>query len=70
MNTLFTIEAKVIVRVRGIAGPFEQAVAWHVQAQNINEARSKYEKQVRQDFAYMQYESISFEYLRQIGTIL
>jgi len=46
---LFLIEAKVIIRVPGISGPFEYVVTYLVNALNLNIAKYKFEAQVRLD---------------------
>lgn len=66
---LYTVRAKVIIRVAGISGPFEQTVAWHVHANSTKEAVYKYEQRVSQDFRYMAYQTIKFENYEIIGSI-
>jgi len=45
---LYTLKAKVSLRVDGISGPFEKVHAWHVNANSIEEAKSKFEARVAQ----------------------
>ena len=60
---LFLIQAKVIIRVPHISGPFEKNVAKLVRANSAPEARSKYENHVRQLFANYHTDNYEFEYL-------
>lgn len=66
---LYWIQAKVIIKVFGISGPFEQTVTQMVNANNTNDARTKFENHMRRRFAHMQGESINFEYLIVADTI-
>jgi len=66
---LYFIKAKVVIRVRGISGPFEQTVIQLVNAHTTNEARSKFEAHIRKRFAHMNGESFSFDYLEIADTI-
>jgi hypothetical protein len=69
MNSLFLLEAKVTIRVRGIGGDFIPTVAWLVNAPDINSAKQKFVNHVKQDYAHMQFESIQFEWVKQVGEI-
>jgi hypothetical protein len=69
MNSLFLIEAKVTIRVRGIAGPFIEPVGYLVNAENDRQARQKFEERVKHDFAHMQAETFHFEYQKMITEI-
>lgn len=67
---LFYIKSIVSIRVRGISGPFEKTVSFLVDnAADVNHAKSKYETQIKKDFAYMQGESYQFQYLEIAPTI-
>lgn len=66
---LYWIQAKVVIKVFGISGPFEQVITKMVNARSTQEARSKFEYHVRQMFAHMNGESFHFEYLTVADTI-
>lgn len=66
---LYWIKAKIVIRVFGISGPFEETVTKLVNARSTNEARAKYEAHIRQMFAHMRGESISFQYITIADTI-
>lgn len=66
---LYTLKAKVILRVDGISGPFERIVTWHVNATNVDEAKAKYEERVSQSEKHVGFRSIAFEYIEIIGEI-
>ena len=66
---LYWIQCKVVIKVFGISGPFEQVVTQMVNAQNTAEARTKFENHMRKRFAHMQGESINFEYIIVADTI-
>lgn len=68
---LFYIKAKVTLRVQGISGPWERVIAWLVNTPSgtVNEAKQKYEEQVKRDFAHMLFSSANFEYLEVTGEI-
>ena len=60
---LFYISAKVTLTVAGISGPFIKQSRYLVREHNAVDAATKFTQQVRQDFAHMQYSTISFEYV-------
>jgi len=66
---LYTLKAKVSLRVDGISGPFEKVHAWHVNANSIEEAKSKFEARVAQSERHVGYQHINFEYTEIIGEI-
>ena len=66
---LYFIVCKIVIRVRGISGPFEQTVTKLVNAQGTDAAKAKFEQHVRQMFAHMRGESFHFEYLTIADTI-
>jgi len=66
---LFYIRANVTLKVRGISGEFHRTIGWLVNAVDHNHAREKFEAQVKKDFAHMQFEQASFEYLEVAGEI-
>jgi hypothetical protein len=66
---LYWIQAKVVIRVFGISGPFEQVVTQMVNARHTQEARTKFENHMRARFAHMNGESFHFEYLTVADTI-
>lgn len=66
---LYHLSANVTLRVAGISGPFIQTVSWHVNADNPNQAKLKYEEQVKKDFAHMQFSDVAFEYTEFAGEI-
>ena len=66
---LYFIQAKVIIRVWGISGPFTETVTKLVNAHNTNDAKTKYEQHIRQMFAHMNAETFDFEYLIIADTI-
>jgi hypothetical protein len=66
---LFYIEAKIVIRVQGISGPFEEVIVWLVNAPTLPVAKAKFEAQVRRDKARMEAQSFTFEYLKTAGTI-
>ena len=67
--SLYTLKAKVTLRVDGISGPFEQVRAWHVNANNLSEAKTKFEEHISQSEKHVGYQNIKFEYLEIIGEI-
>lgn len=66
---LYWIQCKVVIRVRGISGPFEETITKLVQANSTLEARMKYEHHVKQLFAHMNGESFEFNYIIIADTI-
>jgi hypothetical protein len=66
---LYLIEAKVVVHVQGISGGFNRNVTWLVNANNLNEAKAKFEQKVYQDNAQAMPQSINFEYIKLAGEI-
>ena len=66
---IYWIQAKVVIRVFGISGPFEQTVTQMVNAHNTKEAQAKFESHMRKRFAHMNGESFTFEYLTVADTI-
>ena len=66
---LYYLRANVTLRVAGISGPFTRTVSWLVNAANPNQAKSKYEEQVKKDFTHMQFNDIAFEYTEFAGEI-
>lgn len=66
---LYLIEAKVKVHVQGISGAFNQNVTWLVNANNLNEAKAKFEAQVARDNSNAMPKSIDFEYTKLAGQI-
>ncbi len=60
---LYFIQAKVIIRVFGISGPFEQSVTQLVNANGTADAKNKFEQHMRNRFAHLRGESFQFEYL-------
>ena len=67
---LFLIEAKISVKVAGISAPFVKDVSWLVNANNVVEAKVKYENQVKMHHAHMMPQDVKFEYTRIVGEIL
>jgi hypothetical protein len=66
---LYFIQAKVRIRVFGIAVPFDETITKLVEANRTKEATSKYESHVRQMFAHMNGESFEFQYLIIADTV-
>jgi hypothetical protein len=66
---LYWIKAKVVIRVFGISGPFEQTVVQMVNARSTVEARTNFENHMRAKFAHMNGESFTFEYIEVADTI-
>ena len=66
---LYLIRAKVTKRVFGISGPFLSTDGRLVHANNLAEAKVKFEADVRRQAANMQCESINFEYVEIINEI-
>lgn len=61
---MYYIEAKVIIRVVGISGPWEYISAYLVNAPSLEVAKQRYESQVRKDRANMDAQSFKFEYVK------
>ncbi len=61
---LFYIEAKVSAKIAGISGPFQEIYVKLVHANNINEAKAKFENYIRQVKAHTMPEKLTFEYLK------
>lgn len=59
---LFLIEAKVVTRVAGISGNFTREVSKLVNANNVPQAKTKFEGVIRGEMAHVQADSIQFEY--------
>ena len=57
------------MRVQGISGPFLKTITWLVNAADPNQAKAKYEEQVKRDHAHMLFSQIQFEYLEIAGEI-
>jgi hypothetical protein len=68
--SLYLLKAKVTKRVFGISGPFQSTESKLVHANNVPEAKGKFEINVRAKAANMQCDSIEFEYLEIIDEIL
>ncbi len=68
--SLYLLKAKVTKRVFGISGPFQSTESKLVHANNIPEAKSKFETNIRSKAANMECESIAFEYIEIIDEIL
>lgn len=62
--TVDTIKAKVIIRVQGISGPWEQIISKNIlDAPNIPKAKEFFEKYVWMEHQHMMPQSIKFEYI-------
>lgn len=66
---LYYVKAEVQVRVTGISGPFVDIISKLVEANNTNEAKSKFEKNIRAMRMNMVPESVDFKYLEIADTI-
>jgi hypothetical protein len=66
---LYYIEAKVIIKVFGISGPWEKIIGYLVDAPNVQTAKQKYTSQVKKDNSNMEAESFTFDYLKIAPTI-
>ena len=66
---LFYIKAKVSIRVAGISGPFVRECSALPNANNVAEAKQKFETQVRNDNSNMQAQSFNFEYIEVASEI-
>jgi hypothetical protein len=66
---LFYIKAKVSIRVAGISGPFERSHSALVNANNVTEAKQKFEVVVKRENSNMQAQSFNFEYVEIAGEI-
>lgn len=66
---LFYLRANVTIKVKGISGSFQNTVGWLVNANEPNQAKQKFEEQVRKDFSHMQFEKAQFEYIEFAGEI-
>ena len=66
---LYLLEANVSIRVAGISAPFMHNITWLVNGRNSAEAKQKFENRVRNDFAHMMPQSISFEWIKVAGEI-
>lgn len=66
---LYYLRSNVTLRVAGISGPFTRTVSWLVNADHPNQAKLKYEEQVKKDHAHMQFSDIAFEYTEFAGEI-
>lgn len=66
---LYWIQCKVVIKVFGISGPFEQVVTQMVNARSTQEARVKFENHMRKRFAHLNGESFDFQYLVVADTI-
>lgn len=60
---LFYIKAKVEVKVRGISGAFGDTKSYLVRANNIQEAKHKFESRVRAEKQHMGPDDIIFTYI-------
>jgi hypothetical protein len=66
---LFYLRANTTLRVQGISGPFLRTIGWLVNADNVNQAKAKFEEQVKKDFAHMHFSESHFEYVEVTGEI-
>jgi len=66
---LYLLRAKVTKRVFGISGPFQSTEGKLVHANNVGEAKTKFEAAIRNNAANMECQSINFEYLEVIDEI-
>jgi hypothetical protein len=66
---LYYLRANVTLRVAGISGPFVRTISWLVNADNPDQAKWKYERQVKRDFTHMQFSDVAFEYIEFAGEI-
>jgi hypothetical protein len=60
---MYLIKAKVLKRVAGISGNFTSTEGKLVNADNLSQAQRKFEHAIRASAAYMDCDSITFEYL-------
>lgn len=60
---LFFIKAKVTRRHAGISAPFQETLAFLVNANDAGEAQKKYENHVREGYARTIPSSVEFKYL-------
>lgn len=68
--SLYLLKANVTKRVFGISGPFQSTESKLVHANNVPEAKIKFENNIRGKAANMECDSIQFEYLEIIDEIL
>ena len=66
---LYLLKANITKRVFGISGPFLSTEGKMVHANNMSEAKSKFEASIRNKAANMECESINFEYIEIIDEI-
>jgi len=66
---LYFLRANVTIKVQGISAPYFRTITWLVNAETPNQAKLKYEEQVKKDHAHMQFSGISFEYVEFAGEI-
>jgi hypothetical protein len=66
---LYFIQAKVVRRVFGISGAFEDVITKLVTARSTAEAKARYEEHVRMLFSNMNADSFDFEYIIIADTI-
>jgi len=66
---LYLIKAKIIKRVYGISGPFENIEGRLVNAETTSEAKRKFEQSIQTSASNMECESINFEYIEVIPEI-
>lgn len=66
---LYLLRAKVIKQVAGISGKFESVEGKLVNANNVHEAKEKFERAIKMNAANMECRSIGFEYLEIIDEI-
>lgn len=60
---MYLIKANVVKRVSGISGAFKSIEGKLVNADNMSQAQRKFEHAIRSSAAYMDCDSITFEYL-------
>jgi len=61
---IYYIEAKISAKIAGISGPFQEVYIKLVHANNINEAKHKFENYIQKVKAHTMPEKITFEYLK------
>mgnify|MGYP001584451947 CR=1 FL=1 len=60
---LFYIKAEIKFQVRGISGPFNVNASRLVNADNREQARVKFERNIEEAHAHMAYSDVHFNYL-------
>ncbi len=66
---MFLIKANVTKRVSGISGAFKSVEGKLVNAINVDQAKAKFERSIRDGAANMQCDTIDFEYLEVFNEI-